>query len=83
MRVSEVGVVLGVDGLCCMCVEKKAATNDGRFCRSCLRRRIREENPETWDHGPRGWGRGRGTTGNLDPFALGGAPREMTDDREE
>jgi hypothetical protein len=33
------------DGMCCDCEKKFAETNDGRFCRGCLRRRIASITP--------------------------------------
>ena len=34
------------DGQCCDCYSKAAETNDGRFCKACLRKRIKAENPD-------------------------------------
>jgi len=71
------------DGLCADCIKNKAVTNDGRFCKSCLRKRIREEVPFE-SSAPRGFGSGqRGRTGNRAPGLLGGAPPEMTEDRDD
>ena len=36
------------DGLCVDCGVRGAETNDGRFCRKCLRVRIRKENYIPW-----------------------------------
>jgi len=33
------------DGICCDCCEKPAETQDGRFCKKCLRKIICQENP--------------------------------------
>lgn len=33
------------DGLCVDCEKRPSETNDGRFCRPCLRKRIDHENP--------------------------------------
>jgi hypothetical protein len=33
------------DGKCCRCETKEAITNDGRFCRGCLKFLVRSLNP--------------------------------------
>lgn len=34
------------DGQCCDCGSKPAETNDRRFCKACLRKRIKAETPD-------------------------------------
>jgi hypothetical protein len=33
------------DGLCADCMDREAVTTDGRFCKACLKRRVKHENP--------------------------------------
>jgi hypothetical protein len=33
------------DGICCDCLDKPAVTNDGRWCKACLKRRIVHDTP--------------------------------------
>jgi predicted amidophosphoribosyltransferase len=37
------------DGKCCRCNKRLAATRDGRFCRSCLRKVINDLSPDVRD----------------------------------
>lgn len=65
------------DGFCCDCGVKPAETNDKRFCKKCLRRRIRDNNPITKVFNDQ---RGRNARSSA---VLGGSPdTRVTDDQD-
>jgi len=65
------------DGVCADCSTKDAVTRDGRFCLTCLRKRLREDEPPVRDLNRRGSDQiGRSARSTQ---ALGGAAKTVGD----
>jgi hypothetical protein len=63
------------DGFCAVCRKAAAETRDGRFCKKCLRKYIREANPDPIRRKYGEWLDRK----QLDPFAPEGSAELNTD----